>query len=73
MHRVRELFDQFLGDDRVVIHVACGAEQKRLRAGVQVDWCDDVARAVIELLGPKSYELVEREELPTGSNRLLSA
>jgi DNA polymerase-3 subunit alpha len=73
MHRVRELFDQFLGDDRVVIHVACGAEQKRLRAGVQVDWCDDVARAVVELLGPNSYELVEREELPTGSNRLLSA
>jgi DNA polymerase-3 subunit alpha len=72
MHRVRELFDQFLGDDRVVIHVACGAEQKRLRAGVQVDWCDDVARAVVELLGPNSYELVEREELPTGSNRLLS-
>ncbi|HEX7101290.1 MAG TPA: DNA polymerase III subunit alpha [Nitrolancea sp.] len=73
MHRVRELFDQFLGDDRVVIHVACGATQKRLRAGVQVDWCDDVARAVVELLGPDSYELVEREELPTRSNRLLSA
>jgi DNA polymerase III subunit alpha len=73
MHRVRELFDQFLGDDRVIIHVGCGAKQKRLRAGVQVDWCDDVARAVVDLLGPDSYELIEREELATGSNRLLSA
>ena len=73
MHRIRELFDQFQGDDRVVIHVACGTKQKRLRAGVRVDWCDDVARAVVEMLGPDSYELIEREEFPAGSNRLLSA
>jgi len=73
MHRIRELFDQFQGDDRVIIHVACGTKQKRLRAGVRVDWCDDVARAVVEMLGPDSYELIEREEFPAGSNRLLSA
>ncbi len=73
MHRVRDLFDQFLGDDQVVIHLACGATARRLRAGVRVDWCDDVARAVVELLGPDSFELVEREVLSTGRDPRLSA
>jgi DNA polymerase-3 subunit alpha len=73
MHRIRELFDQFQGDDRVVLQVDCGDRQRRLQSGVRVDWCDDVARAIEEILGPGSFELIEREELPAGSNRLLSA
>jgi DNA polymerase-3 subunit alpha len=73
MHRIRELFDQFQGDDRVVIRVPCGPREKRLRAGVLVDWCDDVARAIVEILGPNSYELFEREEFPSARDRALSS
>jgi DNA polymerase-3 subunit alpha len=73
MHRIRELFDEFRGDDRVVIHLDGGECQARLLAGVRVDWCEDVALALADLIGADAFELSEREEYQSPNARLLSA
>src|SRR6185437_12857304 len=39
MHRIRDLFDEFRGDDRVVLHVSAGPSRTELAAGLGVDWC----------------------------------
>jgi hypothetical protein len=52
--RLRQLGDllrHFPGDDGVVI-VLRGERDRCLRSGLQVDWCDDLRRAVEEIIGP---------------------
>ncbi len=73
MHRIRELFDEFPGDDRVVLHVSAGTEKLELAAGLGVDWCDDVAAALADLVGEESFKLTEREVFRQPSAELLSA
>jgi DNA polymerase-3 subunit alpha len=73
MHRIRELFDEFPGDDRVVLHVSAGEYKSQLSAGFGVDWCDDVAAALAELVGPESFDISEREEFRQSEEQRLSA
>ena len=73
MHRIRELFDEFPGDDRLILHVSAGNVKTELVAGMGVDWCDDVAAALAELVGAESFNLREREEFRQPSAELLSA
>jgi DNA polymerase-3 subunit alpha len=73
MHRIRELFDEFPGDDRVMIHLHSGERLSRLAAGICVDWCEDVALALAEIVGADAFDLTERDEIPTPNRRLLSA
>jgi len=73
MHQVRELFDEFPGDDRVILHVSAGDCKTELSAGLGVDWCDDVAAALADLIGPESFSLSEREEFRQPGAARLSA
>lgn len=73
MHRIRELFDEFPGEDRVVLHVSAGGQQARLSAGFGVDWCDDVAVALTEIIGSESINIREREEFRQPNVQRLSA
>lgn len=73
MHQIRELFDEFPGDDRITLHVSAGEHKTDLTAGFGVDWCDDVAAALAELIGPESIDITEREEFRQPSVQRLSA
>ena len=73
MHRMRELFDEFPGDDRVILHVSSGSRKTDLTAGFGVDWCDDVSAALAELIGPEAIDISEREEFRLPSDQRLSA
>ncbi len=73
MHSVRELFDEFRGDDRVILHVNAGDHQAQLAAGIGVDWCDDLSAALAELIGPESFQMSEREEFRQPSVQRLTA
>jgi len=73
MHKIRELFDEFPGDDRVILHVSSGDHQTKLSAGFGVDWCDDVSAALEDLIGSESFNIREREEFRQPASELLSA
>ncbi len=73
MHRIRELFDEFRGDDRVVLMSARADKRRGLRSGSGVDWCDDVAVALKELIGPESIDINEREEFRQPAVQRLTA
>jgi len=73
MHRVRELFDQFPGDDGVVLHVPARGRTVLMRASLSIDWCPDVERALEELLGPGCATVSERTMLVPAEPRRLTA
>jgi DNA polymerase-3 subunit alpha len=73
MHQIRELFDEFQGDDRVVLHVSSGQGRTELIAGLGVDWCTDVEAALKELVGLESFHVEEREEFRQPDAQRLSA
>ncbi len=73
MHRMRELFDEFPGDDRVILHVSANGTKAVLTAGSGVDWCDDVSAALADLIGAEAIDVSEREEFRQPSEQRLSA
>ncbi|MDI3340376.1 MAG: DNA polymerase III subunit alpha [Sphaerobacter sp.] len=73
MHRVRELLDQFPGDDGVVLHVPARGRTVLMRSSLRIDWCPDVERALEELLGPGGASLEQRTELATAEPSRLTA
>jgi DNA polymerase III subunit alpha len=64
MRRVRNILDEFPGDDRLVINVPVNGHHVELTAGVRIDWCFDVETALEELLGQKRVTVTERIEYP---------
>ncbi len=73
MHRIRELFDEFPGDDRVILHVSTGGRKSLMSAGLGVDWCDDVASALSDMVGAESFQISEREEFRQPEPQRLTA
>lgn len=61
LHRLRALFDEFPGDDHVVLHLPRAEGETALLAGVRVDWCRDLSSALGEMLGENSVGVVDRE------------
>lgn len=70
MHRVRDLFDEFPGDDVVVLHVPARGREVLMRAGVQIDWGPDLSAALEELIGPGRASMSERTIMPDPEPRL---
>ncbi len=60
MHRLRELLDEFPGEDRLILHLGTASGEVLLMSSLRVDWCSDLAQALQQTLGP---ECVWREEV----------
>jgi DNA polymerase-3 subunit alpha len=73
MHRLRELLDEFPGDDAVYLYVPGAEHEVALRASFGIDWCGDLERALREILGQGALHVVERAERQEPRLRLLTA
>jgi DNA polymerase-3 subunit alpha len=51
LRQLGQLLRHFPGDDSVLL-VLRGERERCLRSGLSVDWCDDLRRAVEEIIGP---------------------
>jgi DNA polymerase-3 subunit alpha len=51
MNRLAALCREFRGDDSLYIRLRLGEQQRLLRSGFRVDWCDDLRKAIADLVG----------------------
>lgn len=51
MNRLASLCREFQGDDRLYIRLEMGEQRRLLRSGFRVDWCDDLRKAIADLVG----------------------
>ncbi|MFW6073962.1 MAG: DNA polymerase III subunit alpha [Chloroflexota bacterium] len=51
LNRLSELFQNFEGNDRVVLRFYLGGQYRAIRVGYTVDWCPDLRNAVEDCLG----------------------
>jgi len=68
MHRLRELLDQFPGEDRLVLHLPYAQGEALLRSTIRVDWGPDLALALERELGP-GHAWCDPVDTPGRANR----
>ena len=65
MRQLRDLFDEFHGDDTVILRLPVRSGEMRLQPSRRVDWCADLALALEELLGPETATVTEHSGTPS--------
>lgn len=68
MRQLRALFDEFRGDDTVILHLPIRGGEMKLHAGRRIDWCADLALALEELLGPDAATMTEQSGMPVSQH-----
>ncbi|HEU4792393.1 MAG TPA: DNA polymerase III subunit alpha, partial [Nitrolancea sp.] len=65
MRQLRDLFDEFHGDDTVILRLPVSGGEMKLQPSRKVDWCADLALALEELLGPETATVTEHSGTPS--------
>jgi DNA polymerase-3 subunit alpha len=65
MERLAMLLREFPGDDGLVLTVAEQGNIRHLRSSLRIDWCEDLRRAMAEILGSDNVAVTSRME-PVG-------